>query len=90
LENFLLSFFQWILDFDFKTKRISIRCGGITEKEAEKFKDDSYFIVERPRTPYQNMTRQVNQGSLKRIRYEWHRALEILQNGGLLNDICAN
>jgi len=88
--DLLLEFFQWILEFDYTTKRISIRYNGITDKEAEKFKDDSVFIVERPRTPYQNMTRQVTLKTLKRIRYEWHRAVDILQKGGLLNDICSD
>jgi len=88
--DLFIEFFQWILDFDYNTKRISIRYNGITDKESEKFKDDSVFIVERPRTPYQNMTRQVNQGSLKRIRYEWHRALNMLQKGSLLHDICSD
>jgi len=76
------------LAFDYKTKRISIRYGGITEKEAEKFQDETVFVVERPRTPYQNMTRQISVGSIKKIRYEWHRALDMLKNGKLLIDIC--
>mgnify|MGYP001047805386 FL=1 len=53
-------FFEWLLAFDYTNKRFSLRCGGITDKEAEKFTDDTVFVVERPRTPYQNMTRQAS------------------------------
>jgi DNA polymerase sigma len=83
-----LGYFEWLLQFEYQTKRISLRCGGITEKEAEKFSDDTVFVVERPRTPYQNMTRQVSQGSVKKLRYEWHRVVEMLRTGALLNDLC--
>eukprot|EP01088_Endostelium_zonatum_P019302 TRINITY_DN6604_c0_g1_i1.p1 TRINITY_DN6604_c0_g1~~TRINITY_DN6604_c0_g1_i1.p1 ORF type:complete len:398 (-),score=82.72 TRINITY_DN6604_c0_g1_i1:50-1243(-) len=81
-------FFEWILAFDYKTKRISIRHGGVTAKEEEKFEDGTVFCVERPRTAYQNVTRQVTVGTLKWIRREMHVALETLQAGGLLNDLC--
>eukprot|EP01087_Luapelamoeba_hula_P000767 TRINITY_DN10564_c0_g1_i1.p1 TRINITY_DN10564_c0_g1~~TRINITY_DN10564_c0_g1_i1.p1 ORF type:complete len:422 (-),score=61.48 TRINITY_DN10564_c0_g1_i1:206-1471(-) len=83
----LIGFMEWCLAFDYDTKRVSLRCGGITDKEAEKFEDDTVFVIERPRTPYQNMTRQMTVFTVKRVRYEWHRAVEMLRSGKLLRDI---
>jgi DNA polymerase sigma len=82
--DLFLEFLKFVLAFDYKTKRISIRHGGVTDKEADKFTDDTVFCVERPRTPYQNVTRQVTYYSLKRIIFKQIRfAIDNLEAGAL-------
>ena len=60
---------------------------GITDKEANKFEDNTFFCVERPRTPYQNITRQVNEETWQQIEHEIRRALKILEKNGSLNEM---
>jgi len=83
-----LGFYKWLLDLDHKNKRISIRHGGITDKEADKFTDDVVFCVERPRTPYQNITRQVSVRTLKVIIKEWKRVVVMVERGAIFEDLC--
>uniref|UniRef100_A0A6B2LCG1 Polynucleotide adenylyltransferase n=1 Tax=Arcella intermedia TaxID=1963864 RepID=A0A6B2LCG1_9EUKA len=84
-----VQFFEWLLAFDYEKQRISIRHGGVTAKEADKFTDDVVFCVERPRTPYQNITRQVCHRTLKVIRKEWKRVLRLIEQGAKFQDLCA-
>eukprot|EP01091_Cochliopodium_minus_P013740 TRINITY_DN4501_c0_g1_i1.p1 TRINITY_DN4501_c0_g1~~TRINITY_DN4501_c0_g1_i1.p1 ORF type:complete len:237 (-),score=70.21 TRINITY_DN4501_c0_g1_i1:28-738(-) len=83
----LIDFLQFLIDFDKKNKRISMRYDGITDKEETKFDDNTYFCVERPRTPYQNITRQVNEDTWNKIEHEIKRALKLISNGGTLKEM---
>ncbi|KNC46105.1 uncharacterized protein AMSG_00222 [Thecamonas trahens ATCC 50062] len=90
LGSMLVAFFEWLAAFDYDAHRISIRHGGVTSKEAHKFDDDTVFVIERPRTPYQNVTRQVSPDSLRRLVYEFRRARDILSAGGSLVQLLAS
>jgi poly(A) RNA polymerase GLD2 len=88
--DLLIQFLEWFLAWPYQTHRLSMRTPtGITEKEAERFEDYTFVCIERPRTPYQNITRQVEKKQWTLIRGLLATALAKLKAGALIWDILA-
>lgn len=87
LGELLLGFLCWFRDWDYKSTRLSMRHGGVVPKEAERFEDYTYVCIERPRTPWQNVTRQVEPHTWKLIRQELSHAIAALKGGAMLDAI---
>lgn len=86
--DLFLGFLQWFLDWDFKNTRLSMRQGGVCAKEADRFEDYCYILIERPQTPWQNIVRQVEPPQWKHIRSHLQKALARLkEDGATLRDI---
>lgn len=65
-----------------------MRHGGVCAKESEKFEDYTYVCIERPRTPFQNIVRQVEPKQFQSIRNCIGDALSTLKKeGAVLYDI---
>jgi len=80
LAQLLVGFLRWFYDFDWKAQRMSMRHGGVAPKEANLFEDTTFVCIERPRTPWQNIIRQVTPDSWRKVRAEVARALKVLEN----------
>ncbi len=86
--DLLIQFLEWFLEWPYQTHRLSMRTPtGVTEKEAERFEDYTYVCIERPRTPYQNITRQVEKKHWTMIRNLLVTALGKLKAGAMIWDI---
>ena len=84
----LVGFLEWFLEWNYQTTRLTMRVpGGVAPKEAEKFEDYTYVCMERPRTPYQNITRQVEKKQWRMIRNLIASALAKLKAGAMVWDI---
>jgi DNA polymerase sigma len=83
----MMGFFEWILNWDYKNTRLSMRNGGICPKEPEKFEDYTFVCIERPRTPFQNITRQVEKKQWTQVRSYLSNALQKMKKGARVCEI---
>ncbi len=86
--DLLIQFVEWFLEWPYRTHRLSMRVpAGVAEKEADRFEDYTFVCIERPRTPYQNITRQVEKKQWTLMRSLLATAIAKLKAGGLIWDI---
>ncbi len=83
LGELLIGFFEWFLNWPIQTSRLTMRVpNGMCDKEADKFEDYTFVCIERPRTPFQNVTRQVEPKQWKIIKNLMSAALVKLKKDG--------
>jgi DNA polymerase sigma len=88
LGELLLAFFRYYAhEFDYKNLVISVRTGGMLDKEDKDWvkpqcKDNCVFTVEDPFEVTHNLGRVVDRDSLWIIRYEFLRAYRVLASSG--------
>uniref|UniRef100_A0A6B2LKK4 Nrap protein domain-containing protein n=1 Tax=Arcella intermedia TaxID=1963864 RepID=A0A6B2LKK4_9EUKA len=86
LEQLLIGFFEFLLHFNWKEKRMNLRL-GIVDKEPLKFDSETLVCVEDPSAPFVNMTFHVTPKTFPFLQKEWNRALHMLKQGTTLQSL---
>ena len=88
LEERFSQFFEFMKSFDESSYKFSITEGGITNKNVEKYKDSTYFVVQEPFDCFSNVTRHVDEKSWKQMKKFFENSHKMIEKKCFLEEIC--